>query len=243
MKTIVGFYAVLFIITTSFAANHYVRQGATGNGSDWSNAYSNLPAVLVRGDTYYIADGSYGSYSFDDAGSALITIKKATVTDHGTETGWNDSYGDGQAAWSGFNFSRRYYEINGQTGSGKSGYGITLSNPAFDATLIRLEAAVSNITFMYVDAKAHWDPNSHDEAGKRNCIIWGGSGASNITVSHCYFHDVNWYTALQMGSWNTFLLEYSYIENVFNKEALAARDCNNAVVRHIFLTAIPGSAL
>ena len=38
---------------------HYVRAGATGlnNGSDWNNAWTSLPATLVRGDTYYIADG------------------------------------------------------------------------------------------------------------------------------------------------------------------------------------------
>jgi hypothetical protein len=56
---------------------------------------------LTRGDTYYIADGSYVTYIFDDvaSGSLVITIKKATVADHGTETGWLDTYGDGQAVF------------------------------------------------------------------------------------------------------------------------------------------------
>jgi hypothetical protein len=84
-------------------ANKYVRQGAagTGSGNDWTNAYTDLPANLTRGDTYYIADGSYAGYVIDDAtnGVLVITIKKATVADHGTETGWSDAYGDGVATW------------------------------------------------------------------------------------------------------------------------------------------------
>src|SRR5262245_7797716 len=82
------------------AATRYVRAGAAGanTGADWTNAYSVLPATLVRGDVYYLADGSYPGYIFDDAssGTTLITIKKATVNDHGTDTGWLASYGDGQ---------------------------------------------------------------------------------------------------------------------------------------------------
>jgi parallel beta-helix repeat protein len=58
----------------------YVRAGAIGNGtgSDWTNAITQLPATLTRGYTYYIADGSYGSYTFDDAvsGTQVITLKK-----------------------------------------------------------------------------------------------------------------------------------------------------------------------
>ena len=35
------------------AANHYIRAGATGanNGSDWTHAFTTIPATLVRGDT------------------------------------------------------------------------------------------------------------------------------------------------------------------------------------------------
>jgi len=59
-------YLILFLAVSVFfpsllwAANHYVRAGATGagDGSDWENAYTQLPPNLVRGDTYYIADGT-----------------------------------------------------------------------------------------------------------------------------------------------------------------------------------------
>jgi hypothetical protein len=84
------------------AANHYIRDGASGDGSDWNNARDDLPASLVRGDTYYIADGNYnGGYTFNDpcSGSLYIYIKKAIASDHGTDTGWQSSYGDGQAVF------------------------------------------------------------------------------------------------------------------------------------------------
>ena len=102
------------------AATLYVRQGATGNGSgtDWTNAFTSLPATLVRGNVYYIAGGTYNSYTFDDAesGSSVITIIKATETDHGTHTGWQTAYGSAQAVFNGFfKFTRGYYVINGQT--------------------------------------------------------------------------------------------------------------------------------
>ena len=87
----------------SQAATKYIRAGATGNnsGSDWTNAYTTVPATLVRGDTYYLAAGNYGSYVFDDpaSGSTLITLKKAIATDHGTDVGWNSTYGAGQAVF------------------------------------------------------------------------------------------------------------------------------------------------
>lgn len=121
----------------SLAADHYVRADAIGDnsGSDWTNAFTQLPLTLVRGDTYYIADGNYGSYTFNDAtsGSTYIYIKKATTTDHGTDTGWDSSYGDGQAVFEGtsniLNFISGYYIWDGQVGSGgdSSSYGFRVT--------------------------------------------------------------------------------------------------------------------
>jgi hypothetical protein len=63
------------------AANHYVRAGASGsaNGNDWTNAYTTLPSTLTRGDTYYIADGTYAGRTFNTAtnGTTLITMARA----------------------------------------------------------------------------------------------------------------------------------------------------------------------
>jgi len=95
-----------------------VRAGATGtnNGSDWNNAFTTLPATLVRGATYYIADGKYAAYKFDDpvSGTSVITIKKATASDHGTNTGWRSTYGDGQAVFANYiQFETDWYVFDG----------------------------------------------------------------------------------------------------------------------------------
>ena len=120
---------LLLLVTPSLAhaANHYVRAAASGtaSGNDWTNAYTDLPAALTRGDTYYVAAGTYGIHTFGDtaSGTTVITIKSPTVTDHGTGTGWSDSF-VGQATFVGpaspvavgfaiFYFTTGYYTIDG----------------------------------------------------------------------------------------------------------------------------------
>ena len=122
-----------------FGANHYIRSGATGSqsGADWANACSGFTgscavSSLVRGDTYDVADGSYGSYTLTRGanGTSVITIKKATVQDHGTDTGWVDTFGDGQATFGPLAFTTSYWMFDGQTGGGPgswtSGFGFAV---------------------------------------------------------------------------------------------------------------------
>ena len=93
---------LLLAVMPGWAADHYVRAGATGNasGSDWTNACADFTgscavASLVRGEVYYVATGTYGSRTFNTAesGTLVITIKGATVADHGTDAGWQPSFG------------------------------------------------------------------------------------------------------------------------------------------------------
>ncbi|MGZ3795773.1 MAG: hypothetical protein ACXVB1_05390, partial [Pseudobdellovibrionaceae bacterium] len=130
------FFGILALSFTVQAANHYIRSGAVGNGSgsDWTNASTSLPQSLFRVDTYYIADGTYGPYTFNTplSGSSFIYIKKATLTSHGTDTGWNSTYGDGEALFSSSDvlwyIQTGYLDIDGQKGTGKSpgNYGFRL---------------------------------------------------------------------------------------------------------------------
>ena len=55
-----------------------------GDGSTWSVALDDLPTTLVRGNTYYVADGNYGASTIDDtiSGETYIYIKKATYITH-----------------------------------------------------------------------------------------------------------------------------------------------------------------
>src|SRR5208282_6085151 len=91
-----------------------------------------LPSSLQRSATYYVAAGSYPSHTFADAdsGTSLITVKKATATDHGTSTGWQSSYGTGQAAFTApLQFSSDNYVVDGQYRTDiRSGHGFYVDN-------------------------------------------------------------------------------------------------------------------
>ncbi len=114
---------------------YYVRAGAvgTGDGSDWTNSFTSLPAALQRSSVYYIASGTYSGYTFDDLGSGTITVKKPTTSSHGSNAGWNNAYADGQAIFNGaVIFSTGDYILDGSTGGGpvegwNSGHGILLT--------------------------------------------------------------------------------------------------------------------
>src|SRR5262245_40996904 len=195
------------------SANHYVRSGATGNGAgtDWANAYPSLPASLVRGDTYYIADGQYPGYTFDDAasGSLVISIIKATPGNHGTEAGWLASYGDGQASWGPINFNSSYWVFDGQVGSGTGanesyGFKIFYSGSGRIVKLIKFNNSPSYITVRHVDM-AHagaFGDNGHD-------IIYS-LGGHHYTFSYCYMHDVGRAPILFRGT-SDCVFEHCYI--------------------------------
>lgn len=167
------------------AANHYIRAGATGadTGADWTNAWTALPSTLTRGDVYYIADGSYSSYTFDDSGTAKTYIKKAIASDHGTDSGWQSSYGDGTATFNAtVTFKSSYWVFDGQTGSGKSGYGFKIIS-AGSNKLMRFDNTPSYITVKHVEME-HRGTNT--ESG--DDIIYT-LGANNLLISYCYLHD------------------------------------------------------
>ena len=78
--------------------------GSGSTGASWSAPAAWGSVTLTRGDVIYLADGSYAGKTLSTAnnGTTTITIKKATVSDHGTDTGWNaGSMGAGQAAFTG----------------------------------------------------------------------------------------------------------------------------------------------
>ena len=118
------FFVGFLLWGNAMAANIHICDIAVcgqtpGDGSTWSNALDDLPASLTRGDTYYIADGNYEGYLFDSTsaptdGTKIITIKKATVSEHGDETGWDNTYGDGQAVfqWSDAGSTNFGYKLN-----------------------------------------------------------------------------------------------------------------------------------
>ncbi len=169
----------------------YVRAGAAGsnNGLDWANAYSSLPSTLLRGATYYVADGNYNGYNFNTAasGTTLITIKKATIAEHGTETGWQSVYGDGVALFGGtVSFSAGYciFDGAGRT-SWTSGHGFKISHLSGEG--LNIEAP--NVTIRYVETQG----NGGDGDGgypNNDSVSWRSSGnGDNALLQYCYFYN------------------------------------------------------
>ena len=223
----------------AMAADHYVRADATGtgNGSDWNNAFATLPAILVRGDTYYVAEGSYGSYSFDDpvSGATYIHVKKATPTSHGTNTGWSDTYGDEPANFTSWDIASKYWVLDGQVGQWAGsvygvpalpnhvpyGFRVIRNTTANGASLIRSGSsggeAVTNVTLRHVEAAYTNTPRQIGAWGaNQDCL---SSRTADLTVSHAWFHDCG-RTAMISTNRDNVVIEYSVLER--NGHAAAA---------------------
>lgn len=221
--------AMLFLGSVSAeAANRYVRAGASGsaNGIDWTNAFTTLPSVLTRGDTYYIADGSYEGYTFDDAesGTTVTTVQKATTTDHGTNTGWDNSYGDGQATFSSkIEFVSSYWVFDGVTGGGPQNnwnqrFGFKITETSDENAVIRVAwtGRADHISIRHVDIK-----------GKGSASTSGGShsndglavyGASNVTLSYFWMHGIGrcpFYISPQ-----DFIAEFGWVESFYGSSTV-----------------------
>jgi hypothetical protein len=160
---------ILFVVTAanSFGACHAVGPSASGNGSgsDWSNRMNKLPAKLVRGDIYYLMDGSYGSYTFStpNSGTTRVVIKKAQKYDYGRgsdgcsndiSAGWNASaMGAGQAQFQTFNAQLGLHYVtldgNGQSSGMGCGRAPSINGPASDCGIFLGPVAYGSIGYAY----------------------------------------------------------------------------------------------
>ncbi len=191
-----------------------VRADAAGDqtGADWHHAFTSLPVNLVRGATYYVADGSYPGRVFRDAeqGTNVIAIVKATPAAHGPADGWVDGYGDGVAEfrvdldagngyWAGLVFLRSFYRLDGVTGGGPdawaTNHGFRISSPEKTSILLMLS-----------DKWSKWGlrPNVHsisiasvEFTGQRlpgyGIAVQANASATTVTNVHlrrCHAHDI-----------------------------------------------------
>jgi len=220
---------LVLIGAPAWAANHYVRAGASGanNGSDWANAFTDLPATLVRGDVYYVADGNYcpTGYIFDDAvdGDQYIKVLKATVADHGSDVGWNNSYGDGQAIFTEQLDIRTSYivfdgvvggtPVNGTIFPDPTGYGFSVvpnSAHGQEHTLIMAPHSgdidyVQISHCLLINAGYEWDNGVHGQF----CIYIGPDHATDhYTISHNYMKNAD--TLLLIYNCSHSIVEYNY---------------------------------
>lgn len=247
----------------AMGANHYVRAGASGgqNGSDWTNAWTALPATLARGDTYYIGDGEYGGYTFNDAvsGTSVITIRKAVAADHGTDTGWNEGYGDGQAVFhaasgNGWTITTGYWVFDGQVGGGpgswNSGHGFrVIGAGGLSVYSVRLGTSVAGSKQPDRIELRHVDMGGESVEVPDRCALYEqatakGLGSEHVTITQCYLHNANF---LMLGFYGKYwLIEYNYFfrnwtEPTHHGEAIADRGNDNVVVRYNWFSDIDGT--
>ncbi|MBC8096573.1 MAG: hypothetical protein H7Y43_12255 [Akkermansiaceae bacterium] len=213
--------AIAFCLGTEVtrAAIYHVRAGATGaaNGADWINAYPALPTTLSRGSTYYVATGTYGGYTFNTAesGTSIVTVKKATGSDHGSNTGWNDNYGIGTALFNSYwRITRGYFILDGQVGGGPgswtNGYGFkiqSLSTSDFQPGLTVTDNR-KNVTLRHFEIQGNGGDGDGGGGGQANDALDIGFGTDQTTVSYAYLHDMG--RCLIFGHGNNMFFEFVY---------------------------------
>lgn len=224
--------ATCTLLSIPLRADKYVRDGGTSSAcTSWSDACDQLSTaegVVSRGETIWVADGTYNGATLDVANSSttLITVKKATVAEHGTSTGWSDAYGDGQAAFSDITFGSDYWIWDGATRNESdwnayAAYGFRVSGSIYtytDATV----ACGDNITIRYSDIggaeNASYTGSEPGEAIKSNCFIAGL--ANNLTIQKNRVHNISHYALLHLNGVNTCTVEDNWLGPAWGKEAL-----------------------
>lgn len=215
----VALVVVAAAASTAEAACHAVTLSGSGtqDGSSWSNAMANLPATLVRGDTYFLGDGSgYRLQGIDPAsGSTVTSVKKAVptaatgsaATAHCVDTGWNDAtLGSGQAIFVGspaVDLSAfAYFVLDGQVRTSlSSGHGIKLDSSACTNTQcytlllgFNAGAKASHITVQYTEfsqSNPNGTTNFDQDYGVyayANDQTAHASALTDITLQYNYHH-------------------------------------------------------
>jgi hypothetical protein len=235
-----------------YSATLCVRPTSTGNasGSDWTNALG--PAFTpARGNTYYFAGGSYSSgftLSVADSGTTAITFKKATVADHGTATGWSDTYGTTQAVLGYVMISTDYWIFDGQSrdsawynGVGNfANYGFRINNLRMD---VAMSVAANHCTFQYVDIEG-----GGRDTGAGDDVVYGLYGYSYNTWQYCALHDSDRCIFLMRGGCSNNTVQYCYLGRnhscpATHAEMLSTTDGNNNIFRFNIFEDIEGTAV
>lgn len=252
---------------------HYIRSDASGenNGSSWQDAWTSVPEDLERGHTYYVADGDYSKAFFDDAEeeSEFIYLKKATPENHGSDAGWSNAYGDGQAVFAAEDgtiliFRNGYYDLDGQTGSGTEGYGFKTKalSDALNYSIMADSTYKSGINLnSYINIyhtemelagceRIHADPDEGIETGTGSGRGFQVRGVlSHSILSYVYIHDSPGIPIYYVNNSYDNIVEYSYVtrnhsDPVSHAEAIQTHSgAEYNIVRYSFWEDIEGTAI
>lgn len=246
------------------AACHVVTPTGSGdkNGSDWNNALDRVPNTLTRGDSYYLADGSYGSYTLatSASGTTVIMIKKAVASDHCTDIGWNvGTMGSRQAVFSQIKYaSGGYYVIDGQVGTfngnglpTEGSFGIYINGSTCTSgslgRCVGLDMPnANNVTLSHIEDQGTGATETANANTPDDLLYYGGS--DNLTIDHVFLHDSSCDFTFGYGSTNL-LVQYSYFYKNWGAGACHGQVSWNggthtgAVWRYNTMRTIEGSAV
>ncbi len=226
---------------------YYIRDGGTGDGSAWNNALDDIPndgtyATLSRGGTngsiYYFAAGTYYSmgvgkyFSTPVSGSKVIVFRKATIADHGEDTGWDNVYATGQALFKMWEFTTSYWTIDGATGGGPSswdsGHGFKftaqLSGSSENHVLHFTESPVTNITIQHSEMVNPFPVQDISGCPGFGSGITSITGITNALIEYNYIHDF-FGVMIWTANWSTSIIRYNY----FADQTFGANYCHGNV--------------
>jgi len=223
---------VLFLIGSVSSADHYVRVGATGtnDGSSWINAWKEFDQInwnsVSPGDTIYIAGGKYNSeliVNKDGAAGNILTIKRATDSDHGTAIDWNSVY-DSQVQLSRINlFHRNYVTIDGSTWNG-----IKISQVNYTKPPLYLGAVVTNpskyITLRNIEMVGPGYMTCIEAAGVR--VFGTYTGVDNLVIDRLNVHEIPG-VGMRLGDHNNAIIENSAIWNIGSASEVCPPNVDN----------------
>lgn len=237
MKVLAVLIAIIVFLATppAFAANKFVTPGGAGsqNGNDWNNAYSSswTPA---RENVYYLADGSYGSQTFDTAnsGSTTIEIRKCTTTDgvSSAVAGYVSTLCDGQATFGTITLHTGYWILNGVTRNENDWHEQVYG---FRATSVVANSVVNGdaahySTIQYIDLGGTYSDTYYSGMEEALYLVYN---QHDILVSHCFMHN-SVMTIAQLYGGTNITIEYSWVGPGWGKEAIrGAGDSSGMVIR------------
>lgn len=176
----------------------YASASGSGNGSSWTNAFTDFgtgagkinPGSMARGVTYWIAAGTYtgSTFSTADSGTTVITIEAATTANHGPDSTWSNSYA-GQAVLSGANtISTDYWTFNGQTRGAdwRSGYNLKFNGGTCCDGGADLIVTASGITIEYVELEGS---NDNFTSSTQDDGVHFNGGANTGYIGYSWLHD------------------------------------------------------
>lgn len=233
------FLLTLFVAASAFAACHVITPAGSGaaSGADWSNACKGFtgncaPSSMVRGDSYYVAKGTYKNlptFNTPDAGTNVISVLAAQATDHCTDSGFVQGAHIGQALFTGNVSTNRgvifvtsdYWIFSGQYRTDlRDGYGFKCLND--NGTHVPLntfsclhQGDEGNPTAAHDISWKYWEvQGSADRSGTYMdaALMVRGGATANDYVGYNWMHDTG-AIVLQVASTSSATIEYNWLQN------------------------------